>query len=53
MLFMVLLVPVIAIALWLFGWFGQPQAWEQATGWDRIPIDQRPDSGPLLADHLP
>lgn len=30
----------------LLGWVSRPRAWEQATGWERIPADQRPPDGP-------
>ncbi len=40
-LMIILLLLVGALAVYLLGWVSPIQAWEQATGWDRIDAEQR------------
>jgi L-ascorbate metabolism protein UlaG (beta-lactamase superfamily) len=37
---------LVVLIAWQLGWFSAPKDWEQATGWDRIPDEQRPPDGP-------
>jgi L-ascorbate metabolism protein UlaG (beta-lactamase superfamily) len=38
----ILPIALFAGVLYLLGWFTPPQPWETSTGWNRLPVDQRP-----------